>query len=127
MKDLFGSFVGILLLAVLAITGMSVISAGASRNGADRDLAAYTAQIEDSAFSADTIRDVITQAQARGYGLSLSLYHHDDAGGQVTRVASVEDVDDTADVSLARIDLTFNMRFVFLDVSAQHTLTAYAR
>lgn len=134
MKDVLGTFVGILMLAILTVTGLSIIAAAIERNDADAMQQSYVAQIEASDFDAATIRDVFTQASADGYTLDMTLYHggengtgEDPSTALTAHASSASEIGDTANVHLARIDLTFTYQFGFLDLVVPHTITAWAR
>ncbi len=134
MKEIFETWLGIFFLTILMVAGLSVVTAGIDARNADAAKTAYTAEIEESNFSAGVIGAVINEANADGYNVELDLYHSNPAGGAtagdrtVTRnVTEDQQIGDTSDVYMARLQLTFDYSFPMLNAVTEHTLFGYAR
>lgn len=129
MKEIFESWLGIVLLALLMIGGISIINAGIEARNADATKAGYIAEIEASNFSSDVLQSVLTEAETAGYDISFDLYRQAADGTRtVTEAATgAATIGDTADVYMVRMSLGFSYSFALFDVAAHHELIGYAR
>lgn len=134
MKEIFETWLGIFFLTILMVAGLSVVTAGIDARNADAAKTAYIAEIEESNFSAGVIGAVINEANADGYNVELDLYHSNPARGAtagdrtVTRnVTEDQQIGDTSDVYMARLQVTFDYSFPMLNTVTEHTLFGYAR
>lgn len=131
MKEIFEAWLGVFFLALLMVTGLSILSAGIDARNADAAKTGYIAEIENSNFAPSVIAGVLDDAKTGGYDISLDLYHSPErsaSGDLVTRdVTTPEQVGDTSDVYMARVQLGFDYTFPMLDAVTPHTLIGYAR
>lgn len=133
MKEVFESWLGVFFLALLMITGLSIISAGIDARNADAAKTSYIAEIENSNFSSEVIGAVIDDAKASGYDITVDLYHSALRSGtsydrSVTKgIRTAAGVGDTSNVYMAKVKLDFDYSFSILNVVTPHTIFGYAR
>jgi hypothetical protein len=131
VKEIFETWLGVFFLALLMVTGLSILSAGIDARNADAAKAGYIAEIENSNFAPSVIAGVLDDAKTGGYDVALDLYHSPErsaSGDLVTRdVTTAGEIGDTSDVYMARLRVGFDYTFPMLDVAAPHTLIGYAR
>ena len=129
MKEIFESFLGVFLLLLLMVGGMSVIAAGIDSRNADATKTGYIAELENSNFSASVLGGVLADAASQGYALKVDLYHQDPSGARTMTqgITNTAGVPDTSDVYMAKLNLTFDYSFPMLNSVTPHELVGYAR
>jgi hypothetical protein len=131
VKEIFETWLGVFFLALLMVTGVSILSAGIDARNADAAKTGYIAEIENSNFAPSVINGVLDDAEQAGYDITLDLYHSRTPGATgdlVTRdVTTADEIGDTSDVYMARVQLDFDYAFPLLKSVTPHTLIGYAR
>ena len=129
MKEIFEAFLGLFFLLLLMVGGMSIIGAGIDARNADAAKTGYVAELENSNFSASVLNGVLADAANQGYTLKVDLYHQNPAGTRTTTqgVTSGAGIPDTADVYMAKLNLSFDYSFSMLNSVTPHELVGYAR
>lgn len=125
MKEVFETWLGIFFLTLLLVAGVSIVGSGIDARNADAAKSAYIAEIEESDFSANVIASVLDEASDDGYDVSLCLYPENAAPR--CDVTTSDQVGDTSDVYMARVQLDFNYDFGLLNTVIHHQLIGYAR
>lgn len=129
MKEIFEAFLGVFFLILLMVTGVSILGAGIDSRNADASKTSYIAEMENSHFSASVLQEVLVNAQAEGYVLTVDLYRQDATGARTISkgITAGAGIPDTSDVYMAKLDLTFNYSFPLLNAVIPHQLVGYAR
>lgn len=128
MKEVFESLIGMFFLIILCTASLSCIAASIDARNADANKSAYIAEIEESNFAGQVIESVFTSANNESYDVSMKLYHkHSDGSNTTTTATSADEVGNTSDVYMVKMQLTFDYSFPFLNSVVSHTLIGYAR
>lgn len=128
MKEIIESLLGVFFLTLIITTSMSCIAASIDYRNADATKTAYIAEIENSNFSSKVIQSVYEHAESDGYTVAMKLYHRQGDGTElITTPTSADDVGNTNDVYMVRLQLDFDYSFQFFNIVTQHSLIGYAR
>ena len=129
MKEIFEGFLGIFLLTLLMVGGMSIIGSGIDARNATATKTGYIAELENSNFSASVLSGILSDAEDQGYKLSVDLYHQDPSGTRKTTagVTGASGIPNTTDVYMAKLNLGFDYSFKLLNTTTPHELVGYAR
>lgn len=131
MKQIFETYIGLLLIILIAVTSISIMSASVDVRSADNYSTAVVAELEDSNFKNTVIDAVGKQAVASHYELYISLYREDGTVSQLKYVANTSDCvmvgsGDTSNVISATIVLKYDYSLNFLNTGVKHQIRAYA-
>lgn len=123
MSQVFKSFMGVFFILVLLFTGIGIISAQIEVSHALNYKSDIITELENSNYSPEVMNACITQASANGYALEIRTFV--DGGG--SKVYSLPDVSDTADVVMAEVVLTYPFKMIFLETPIEQKIRGYAR
>lgn len=117
------AFVGTFFLLLMVYVSISIIGADMNADNAKSFKESVVTQIEDSDFNAAVINSCITEADARGYALSVTVYKED--GGKA--VYTEADAADTEGACMAEVRLSYPYQIPLLSVSTSHEARGFAR
>ncbi len=128
MKEIIESFVGVFFLMLLSFMGISIVAASMDVNNATSYETAIVTQIEESDFAPGVINSLGAEAVNAGYTLKIRTF--DKEGNTKDYVYSEEKQDtvtSTDNVYLAKVVLTFDFSFKFVNAVTPHSLTSFAQ
>lgn len=129
MKEVFESMLGVFFIAAVMLVSTSVISTSLDARNADATMQAYVTEMEHSNFAGSVLEAVFDQSDTDGYrNVKMVLYEKDDAGAVSKRtVTNKSQVGLTHRVYMVKLSMEYNYSMDFINQSADHTMTAYAR
>ena len=112
MDTIFKTFMGIVLLFMVTLSGTGLIAAAIDAKHADTYAASVVTNIEESHFSSVVMQQAILQAQQYGYDITYQSF----------------DNDRDQMIDLVEVSLNYEYKIPFLcQKGVMHTLKAYAR
>lgn len=129
MKEIFESILGMFLLMLLMVGGMTCISASVDARHADLAKTEYVTRIEDSNFSKDVLQSVFTSADEEGYDIEMTIYKDNEDGTRTVSsdIVSADGIGDVNGTYMVRLELSFDYSFPFMNAVTRHTLLGYAK
>ena len=124
MSQILKSFLGVFLVMMLALSGIGILGGFINVLKAQNQYSEMILELEDSNFYAPVIKENFELAEVCGNELNVTLYYPD---SRVVTCTSAEQVPDTSEVEMARVELVFYYRIPFLGIEKGNVLSGYAR
>lgn len=125
MSQIMKAFTGVFLILFMAVTAMGILSAYMEVMNAQDMQARIVDEIENSDFNSSVIKNCFNQSEEAGYQLAVTLYCEETA--VITAHSAGEIPIVTEGVEMAKVEMSFPFRVVFLGIDKTHTFTSYAR
>ncbi len=125
MSQIMKAFMGLFLVLFLMSTSAGILSAFMVVVEAQDMHAQIIDEMENSNFNLAVMKSWFDKANEVGYDLSITFYHDDKTEVICTSATTLPQ--STADVSFAKLELSFPFQVHFFGINSWHTLCAYAR
>lgn len=123
MSQVFKTFMGVFFILMLLMLGMGIISAQIDVSDALDYKSDIIAELENSNYNPSVLNSCIRQAEENGYSLEIKTY----VPGGTSVVYTAPDANDTTDVVMAEVVLTYPYTIQFLNSVTNHQVRGYAR
>lgn len=125
MNQIIKAFLGVFLALLLMMTSAGILSAFMLVVDAQDMHARMVEEVENSDFYRPVMEECFDLASEAGYRLEITFYYNN---SPVTSCSSSSMLpEDTANISSARLDLTFPFCVSFFGIATEHTLSAYVK
>lgn len=125
MSQIMKAFMGIFLTMLLVVTATGMLGAFLKVSHAQNMHAAIIDEIENSNYARPVLTESYNIAKNASYSLMIKLYMRN--GGVVTCTKLSHFPENTEDVIMAEVTLSYPIQIAFFDINIRQDIFGYAR